>query len=147
MKRLIYSSKQPVYAMAIINPKLCEQLSIQVEVEQRSEGLIPHIHVYLDHTRNPKNCVYVRLDKAEYSNHHNEDNPLRFNKKQKREFIKVMTSPWKKSFIQSNSSDEVKVATGYEAAVNTWIDTFGETVQFEYTDDGFPKMPDYASNL
>ena len=37
--------------MAIINPKMCKQLSIQVEVEQRDEGPVPHVHVYLDKTK------------------------------------------------------------------------------------------------
>ena len=44
----------------------------------------------------------------------------------------------------SETSEEIKQATGYEAAVKTWIDTFGETVKFEYTEDGYPKMPDYS---
>ena len=40
-------------------------------------------------------------------------------------------------------SDNEKKATGYQAAVETWIDTFGETVAFDYDEEGFPKMPDY----
>jgi hypothetical protein len=56
--------------MAVINPKLCKQLAIQVEVEQRDDGPIPHLHVYHDHTRNPKKCSYIRLDKCAYSEHH-----------------------------------------------------------------------------
>lgn len=89
MKKLVY---QPIEAMSIINPKLCRNLAIQVEVEQRDEGEIPHLHVYHDKTRNPKKCSYVRLDKAEYSPHH-DIMPLGNLKDQ---FIKVMTSPWQK---------------------------------------------------
>ena len=43
--------------MAIINPKMCKQLSIQVEVEQRDEGPVPHVHVYLDKTRNKTGTI------------------------------------------------------------------------------------------
>ena len=74
--------------MAIINPKMCKQLSIQVEVEQRDEGSVPHVHVYLDKTRNKKNCSFVRLDKPEYCTHHKDGKPL--NRKQKEEFIELM---------------------------------------------------------
>ena len=53
MKRLIRYKQ--IEAMSIVNPTLCDQLSVQVEVEQRNEGPIPHVHVYLDKSRNPKN--------------------------------------------------------------------------------------------
>ena len=55
------------FCMEIINPVLCKNSSIEIEVEQRNEVIIPHMHVYLDKTRDPKNCAYVRLDKAEYA--------------------------------------------------------------------------------
>ena len=42
--------------MAIINPKMCKQLTIQVGVKQKDEGEIPHIHVYHGKTRNHKKC-------------------------------------------------------------------------------------------
>lgn len=133
----------PIYAMAIINPGLCKNSSIQVEVEQRDEGPVPHVHVYLDKTRNPKNCSYVRLDQAEYCPHHSDGK--RLTGKQKEHFLQIMDSIWNKTFIQSTVSDEVRPATGYEAAVNIWLDTFGNTVEFQYDSQGFPIMPDYAN--
>lgn len=140
MKRVIKSSEN-IYAMSIINPRLCKQLSIQIEVEQRDEGPIPHLHVYLDKTRNPKNCAYIRLDKAEYAPHHKSK---KLSKAQKKEFLQVMTSTAPKTMTVSIVSGEFKPATGYQNAVETWIETFGETVQFNYDDEGFPLMPDYT---
>ena len=55
--------------MALINPQLTEQCGILVEVFQRDEGPIPHVHVFHDKTRNPKKRSWVRLDKPEYSDH------------------------------------------------------------------------------
>lgn len=128
--------------MAIINPSLCKQKSIQVELEQRDEGPIPHLHVYLDKSRNPRNCAYVRLDKAEYAPHHKNGKLL--TGKSKDEFIDIMNRLWNDEFIRSKINENIKEANGYERAVKTWIDTFGETVKFSYTKDGFPKMPDYS---
>ena len=53
-------------------------------------------------------------------------------------------STWPGRYIKSRTSDEVKLATGYQAAVDTWIDTFGETARFQYDDEGFPEMHDYS---
>ena len=39
---------------------------------------------------------------------------------------------------------DIKIATGYQASVETWIDTFGNSSSFTYDDDGFPLMPDYS---
>lgn len=128
--------------MTIINPKLCNQKTIQIELEQRDEGPIPHLHVYLDKTRNPRNCAYVRLDKPEYAPHHK--NGKVFSKKEKEEFLDVMKAIWGKEVTQSRTTGEIKKATGYQAAVETWIDTFGETVQFKFDEEGYPKMPDYT---
>lgn len=127
--------------MAIINPQLCKQKGIQIELEQRDEGPIPHLHVYLDRSRNPRNCAYVRLDKAEYAPHHK---GKKLTGRSKKDFIDVMTQIWPKQITQSRISDDEKKATGYQAAVETWIDTFGETVTFEYDEQGFPKIPDYS---
>lgn len=127
--------------IAIINPQLCKQKGIQIELEQRDEGPIPHLHVYLDRNHNPRNCAYVRLDKAEYAPHHK---GKKLTGKDKKDFIEVMTRIWSKSFLKSKFTDEIKQATGYQAAVETWIDTFGETVSFEYDEQGFPKIPDYS---
>lgn len=135
--------ENPLVEMAIINPQLCKAKSMEIELEQRDEGPIPHLHVYLDTTRNPKNCAYVRLDKAEYAPHHK--NGKRLTGKDKKNFIEMMTTVWNKEYIESIFTDEVRKATGYQAAVKIWIDTFGETVPFEYDEEGFPKMPDYSS--
>ena len=123
--------------MSIINPQMCKKSSIQIELEQKDEGPIPHIHVYLDKERNPKNCAYVRLDKAAYAPHHKDGKHLRG--KQKEEFLQIMTSLWTKEYSSP--------ITGYQAAVELWIDTFGETLPFMYDEQGFPIMPDYKNNL
>lgn len=52
---------EDICSMAIIDSMLCKKSSN--EVEQRDEGLVPHLHVYLDKTRNPKNCGYIQLGK------------------------------------------------------------------------------------
>lgn len=124
--------------MAIINPKLCRNSTIQVEIEQRDEGPIPHMHVYHDKTRNPKKCSYIRLDKAEYAPHHN-INLLSNNEKE--EFIRIMCSPWIKPYDTNN-----RVLTGYQQAVQIWLDTFGDIYhwQFDLDENGLPIMPDYT---
>lgn len=40
--------------MAIINPTLCKNASIQIEVEQRNEGPIPHCM-----------CIWIKLEVVE----------------------------------------------------------------------------------
>lgn len=137
-----FEDLESIDCMAIINPQMCRNSSIQIEVEQANEGPIPHLYVYLDKTRNPKNCSYVRLDAAEYSPHHKDGKRLKG--KQKSEFIKILSSIWKDEFIRSIITDEIREATGYERAVRTWIATFGETIPFNYDNDGFPIMPDYT---
>ena len=109
MKKYIRTSEY-IEAMAIVNPRLCKNMTIQIEVDQRDEGPIPHMHVYHDKTRNPKKCSYIRLDKAEYSQHHGYNLPLPA--KLKKEFIEVMNSPFR------------KYSSGYEYAVETWADTY-----------------------
>lgn len=123
--------------MAIINPKLCKNLSIQVEVEQRDEGPIPHLHVYHNKSRNKKECSYIRLDKPEYSDHHKNSN-LKLNKTQKNEFIRVMTEE-----IPSLLKNKLN---GYEYAVETWVNTFedGDYSKFNFDDDGNLIIPDYT---
>lgn len=144
MKKLVKSDPSNIFCMSVINPQLCKQLSVQIEVEQRDEGPIPHMHVYLDKHRDSRNCSYIRLDKAEYSTHHGDD-CKKLTKKQKKDFLQVMTDLWKKQYIESRTNpNDIKRATGYEAAVDIWIDTFGETVQFQYDQKGFPVMPDYS---
>ena len=120
MKKLI---KQPIEAMAIINPRLCRELSIQVELEQSNEGPIPHLHVYLDKTK--------------------------MSKKNKKDFLKLMHAPNRSSTIYSIfDEDKFHVANGYETAVNTWIDTYpGSEKYFRFDQEGFPVMPDYENSL
>lgn len=50
-----------ICSTAIIDSMLYKKSSS--EVEQEDEGTVPHLHVYLDKTRNPKNCGYVQLSK------------------------------------------------------------------------------------
>ena len=140
MKKLIRSTEQ-IEAMAIINPMLCNNLTIQVEVEQRNEGPVPHVHVYHDKTRNLRKCSYVRLDKAEYSNHHKHSIPLP--KNLKKQFIDVMNSTWESIGVKTPTG--WRSSTGYEAAVKTWVETFehGDYSKFTFDSDGNLVSPDY----
>ena len=130
--------------MAIINPKLCKQLTIQVEVEQRDEGSIPHIHVYHDKTRNPKNCSYIRLDKCEYSTHHKDNKLLPNNLK--KQFITLMNTNCRGTVMYDNNNKPVP-ATGYQAAVLTWADTFedGSLDKFDLDKNGLIIQIDYSN--
>ena len=153
MKRLIHRTRlsiedvyemEPIVAMSTINPQMCKQFGIEVEVEQRNEGPIPHLHVYHDRSRNPKRCSYIRLDKAEYSDHHEQPSaPLP--KKVKDKFIQIMNSPWPKQLKQL-ADGTVRPATGYEAAVDTWVDTYEEGDYSKFTQDteGNLVCPDYS---
>lgn len=142
MKKLIRGT-QYIEAMASINPQLCENKTILVEVEQRNEGPIPHLHVYHDKTRNPKKCSYIRLDKAEYSKHHKDGKKL--NDKLKREFIEVMNEPWKKHIIETPTG--YRAATGYEASVEIWSDTYehGSLDKFPTDSEGNIIQLDYSA--
>lgn len=129
----------------VINPDLCNQSSIKITVDQQSEIQIPYVHVYLDAKIDSDNCAYVRLDAPAYLEHHKDGKYL--NKKQKKEFIKIMKKVWKDYVTQSIYSGEAKLATGYEAAVEIWKKTHDATVSFSYDRNGFLKMPDYKSFL
>ena len=128
--------------MSIINPTLCKETGIIVEVEQRGEGPIPHMHVFHDSERNPRKCSYVRLDEASYSAHHKDAVPLPPSVKEK--FIIIMKSPWPKHVVETNG--ELRVATGYEAAVDTWAETYenNDLSKFKIDDSGSLVMPDYS---
>lgn len=147
MKILHSIRKQPILSMSLINPPLTMKKSIRVELEQGGEGPIPHVHVLLQSpgtSRRTKQVAYVRLDSAEYSNHHK--NGKRLNADQKAEFIDIMSSVWGNTFIISkNDNKSHRLATGYEAAVSIWIDTYGGSDKFEYDEDGYPVMPDYST--
>lgn len=147
MKRYIKNTEQfeelhTIECMSRINPQLCENLQITVDVVQGGEGPIPHVHVYHDKNCNPKKCSYVRLDVAEYSTHHKYNIPLP--SKLKKQFIEVMTSIWRKYFIETPSG--LRPATGYEAAVNTWVDTYehGDYSKFTLDEKGELIPPDYS---
>ena len=139
MKLTVYKD-EPLIEMAIINPKMCKNLSIQVEIEQRDEGPVPHFHVYLDNTRNKKNCAYVRIDEADYCTHHKDGKTL--NKKQKKEFIDLMKSDSGK-FLADNNGNPVR-ATWYQIAVSIWVETYEDDYsKFNLDSRGIPVMPNY----
>lgn len=128
-------SEQKISAMSTINPQLNKQLSIDVVVFDNNEGPIPHVHVYLDKTRNPNNCAVVRLDCSKYSSHHGYP-VVKMNKKQKREFLHVMKAQW---------NSRLSSGTGYERAVDIWVDAFedGSYDKFTLNNNGVPVMPNY----
>ena len=99
LKELDEMNEEYLVEMAVINPDFCKQLVLQGEVEQRDEGPIPHMHIYHDKTRNPKKCSYIRLDKAEYSDHHE---LIRLSKKLKKQFIKLMIKPYDNHYMKNN---------------------------------------------
>ena len=137
------SDGAPITAMATINPPLCKEYGIEVEIEQRDEGEIPHLHVYHSKERDPNNCSYIRLDVAEYSTHHKNNKKL--NKQLKEQFISVMKSNWAKHYHESPDG-EVKIATGYIGAVDIWVECYedGKYDKFTLDQNGDPVMPDYA---
>lgn len=141
MKRYI-KNYESIEAMATINPQSLENKTIIVEVEQRNEGPIPHLHVYHDKTRNPKNCSYIRLDKVGYSEHHKMGKVLK--DKLKEEFLEVMNEPWNKYIIETPSG--YRPATGYEASVQIWSDTYehGKLDKFRTNEDGTIFQLDYS---
>ena len=136
-------SKQDNLCLALINPRLCKKLSIKVAIEQHdTETTIPYLHVFLDNTWNLKNCAFIRLDKTEYVP---EKNSIRLSTKQKEELIYILSSESKYHWITSIvDKNNIKIATGYEVAVQIWTDTFEENDKFQYNKNGFPVMPDYA---
>lgn len=143
MNEPIYETWESLKEMAIVNPKLCKQLTIQVEIEQRDEGPIPHLHVYHDKTRNPKKCSYVELTKCAYSTHHKDNIPLP--RKLKDQFVELMNSIYKNAVIYDNDGN-MHTATGYQAAVQIWADTYedGNLDKFELDDNGLIRQIDYS---
>lgn len=142
MKRVL----TPIYGMALINPQLQKNTTIEVELYQKNEGNIPHIHVYTD--KSNKHCALVRLDSAEYSHHHdnNHSENCTLNRNEIEELVEILSSPWSKHAIQLDDGS-FKIATGYEAAVQMWVDAFGEPVgdyAITYDESGLPVMPDYT---
>ena len=138
--------KERLVEMAIINPKLSKRMKIQVEVEQRNEGPIPHVHVYHDHTRNLRKCSYVRIDTPKYSTHHGKDKIIYLDRKLKEEFIEIMESKVEGVAIM-NSKGEFYNPTGYQFAVYTWSQTFedGDLSRFKLDSNGEILNLDYSN--
>ena len=100
------------------------------------------MHVFLDHTWNLKQCAFIRLDKPEYVP---QKNSIKLSTKQKEELIYILASEYNGNWIASIvDKSNIKAATGYEAAVQTWIDTYEENNKIQYDRNGFPVMPDYT---
>lgn len=133
---------EPVMAMALINPQLSNTLTISPEVVQGGEGPVPHIHIYLDKSRSKTNCAYVLLCSPQYAKHHK--NGKHLSKSQKAEFIRVMSEPWD-GYIIKQPDGTYRPATGYEAAVHIWVDTYehGDFRKFAFDSDGNLIMPNY----
>lgn len=132
--------EQYLYEMAIINPRMCRNLAIQVEIEQRDEGPIPHVHVYHDKTRDRRKCSCVRLDEAKYTIHHKGEKPLP--RKLKEQFIELMNNP-SNEYMKNNKGDLVEL-NGHQLAVKIWQDTYGdEYSHFEFDENEIPITPDY----
>lgn len=125
----------------IINPVECRKHSIQIEMDQSEYSTVPQVRVYFDGEHDPMNCAYIRLDKDGYV-----PGMLSriLNDKQVKEFIEIMSSNWTRHIsISRYDKSKNHPASTYEAAVDTWIETFGETVDFKYDSEGFLIMPEY----
>ena len=141
---------EPIMAMATINPQLCKTKSIRVEVVQGGEGDKAHVHVYW----NDGNVSYIDLTAPIYAEHHHKKKGVPLTRKKRDEFVDIMSKVWKKYAVElykldssGNPTDETyyEPATGYEAAVQVWVDTYGEDDRFRYEKDGRPIMPDYTN--
>lgn len=132
--------------MSTINPRLQKGWDMDAVIYDTNEGPIPHIHVY--HDASHDKCAYVRLDKAEYSLHHDQNDNNKQNtplsKEQLIQLTQLLSSPWPKHLIQLKDGT-VRPMTGYEYCVETWIDAFGDKFidSFQYDDDGTLIMPNY----
>ena len=132
--------EQYLVEMAIVNPAECDQLTIQVEVEQRNEGPIPHLHVYHNKHRNPKECSYIRLDKVAYAPHHD---IIPLPRKLKKQFIHLMNLP-ADEYMKDNNGNIVEL-NGYQSAVRIWSNTFEHKSlsKFKLDENGIPITLDY----
>ena len=139
--------KEPIMAMATINPQLCKQKTIRVEVVQGNEGNKAHVHIYWNDGR----VSYVDLTAPIYAEHH-KDTGFPLGRKQRKELAEIMSTVWPKYAIELHKLDNdgnptgetyFVRATGYEAAVQVWIDTHGEDKRFKFEKDGRPIMPNY----
>ena len=148
MKRVVYDNSDAydmtyIESMCIINPKLCKKVGLKVAVVEGGEGPIPHIHVFYD-TPADADCAYIRLDIGEYSDHHSRPS-RRLTRKEKQLFLKIMNSPWEKRYVELPNGELVH-ATGYQAAVDTWVDCYeNDYSKFRLDTNGKPIMPDYSN--
>ena len=129
--------------MAMINPRYCKDHQVQVEIEQHGESKIPHMHVYHSNDRNLANCSYIRLDAPEYySDVRHKGIPL--TEEIKKQFLEVMNLPFP-GHLCVDKDGKIMEMTGYQYAVQTWVDTFEEDYsKFEMDEKGLAVMPDYA---
>ena len=137
------AGKQDNLCLALINPGLCKKLSIKVAIEQHDPvPTIPYLHVFLDNAWNLNSCAFVRLDKPEYVP---KKNSIKLSETQKKELIDILTSEWQTQYIASIMDGHyTKTATGYEAAVQIWTETYEKNVNISCDETGFPVMPDYT---
>ena len=140
----IGSGDEPFVEFALINPKLNKSIKkpIYIGVPQGEEGPIPHIHVYHDSSRSVRRCSFIRLDKAEYSSHHN---VVRLPRELQKSFLEVLTTIWPNYHVTEKSGKD-RPATGYEAAVDFWLDTQepAKNIKFEIDEKtGIWIMPPY----
>ena len=142
-------AKEPIMAMATINPKLCQQKSIRVEVVQGGEGNKSHVHVYW----NDGQVSYISLTSPTYAEHHHDNMGVPLTRKTRKEFVEIMSAIWNKYAIElyvlddnGNPTEDTyfERSTGYEAAVQIWVDTYGDDPELKYEKNGRPIMPDYS---
>ena len=130
--------------MALINPQLIEKYNIIVELIQIGQGLIPHVRVYHNKSKNPKKCSLVRLDKPEYLDHLGKI--VKMPKKVKDKFICIMNSEWRQYIVQ-NPDGTFRPANGYEVAVDIWVDAYekGSYDKFPKDENGNLISIDYSN--
>jgi len=132
--------------MAQINPKMNRSIKVPIHlfVPQGDEGPIPHMHVYHDKHLSSKKCSYIRLDKAEYSPHHD---MVPLPRELHESFFMVLKNTWEKYNV-TEKNGTVRLATGYEAAVDLWCDTHDvpDNIVFEVNaKTGLWIMPPYQN--
>jgi len=130
--------------MAQINPKLSKSIKrpIYIGVPQGREGPIPHAHVYHNSSLNKKECSFIRLDIPEYSPHHDK---IPLPRELEKSFISVLREEWPKYNI-TEKDGTTRAATGYEAAMDMWIDSNGlaDNIVLNIDEEtGVWIMPDY----
>ena len=144
-----YLEDTAIMGMDTINPKLSRYKAIRVEVPQGGEGPKAHVHVYWK----DGNVSYIDLTAPMYAEHHHGKAGIPLTRDTRDEFVKIMSTIWNKYAIElfkldatGNPTDETHFvkATGYEAAVQIWIDTYDMDDRFKFNMDGRPIMPDYS---